>query len=433
MKKIMYPPNVHWEVTPACNHNCIHCYNYWRKDSEQNFRKSLTVEEYLELAAVLIKLKVNAVTITGGEPFIVWDLIKPAIELLLKERISVSVNTNIVLLDEEKAAFIKNNNIGLFISFPCAEPSICDFITNTNSSVQRIVEKIDYLAENKMPFQLNIVASKININYIESTVDFLKERYNLKKIFITRVGKPINSDSSFNQYLLDREDINQLQNISVRIHKKHDIMVDTGCPYTPCSITSQEAFDLFGYRKFCTAGKTSYAIDFSGNVKACPRDSNNYGNILAEDFQIIWNQMNVWRDDTLLPKECKKCSEKEFCFGGCRVDSYPFTGKLDAMDSIADIKNLPIKFHRRPKKDIMLSETDTFIVASGFRAIKEDFGYRISNYGKYVFVTDDFYNYLSSTTLFSVQSFMQYFTVDKDTACMVINKLLVNHIIIHET
>ena len=206
-------------------------------------------------------------------------------------------------------------------------------------------------------------------------------------------------------------------------------MVDTGCPYTPCSIISQDAFDLFGYRKFCTAGKTSYAVDFSGNVKACPRDNNIYGNLFKEDFQYIWKQMETWRDDSILPVECKSCTEKEFCFGGCRVDSFPFTGKLDSLDSIANPQNLPIRFSKRPQPDFSFEENDIFIVLSGFRAIKEQFGYRISNYGRYVFVTNEFYDYLSSHDSFTLKSFMEYFNVNYNTACNVINKLLVNRVI----
>ena len=36
MKDIQYPAILHWEVTPLCNHNCIHCYNYWRHDTDCN-------------------------------------------------------------------------------------------------------------------------------------------------------------------------------------------------------------------------------------------------------------------------------------------------------------------------------------------------------------------------------------------------------------
>lgn len=30
MSTLFYPPSIDWELTTACNHNCIHCYNYWR-------------------------------------------------------------------------------------------------------------------------------------------------------------------------------------------------------------------------------------------------------------------------------------------------------------------------------------------------------------------------------------------------------------------
>ena len=52
MINLKYPPVVHWEVTPECNHNCIHCYNYWRSDKEnlicKTFKKGTSF--YLEMA-----------------------------------------------------------------------------------------------------------------------------------------------------------------------------------------------------------------------------------------------------------------------------------------------------------------------------------------------------------------------------------------------
>ena len=46
MNVLRYPPNVQWEVTAECNHNCIHCYNYWRKDYEKfiGMKKSMTLK-----------------------------------------------------------------------------------------------------------------------------------------------------------------------------------------------------------------------------------------------------------------------------------------------------------------------------------------------------------------------------------------------------
>ena len=320
MKNVMYPPFVHWEVTPECNHNCIHCYNYWRKDFEklESMRTVFTEEHYLKIAQKLVLQKAHTVVVTGGEPLLVFEKVISSIELLKSNGINVSINTNAVLITDEIIDFVKKYDISLFISFPCGNENVCDFITDRNGSLKRIVHSLDVLAKQNVRFSLNIVASKANIDYLQSTIDFLKERYKIKKIYITRVGKPVNSDSSFDKYLLSYEDLCKVQDICVKTKFEDGIDVDTGCPYTLCSINSQKSFELFGYKKFCTAGKTSYSVDTFGNVKACPRDSKIYGNILEEDFSAIWERITEWRDGTLLPAECRQCSMREVCKGGCR-------------------------------------------------------------------------------------------------------------------
>ena len=128
MNNLRYPPNVQWEVTTECNHNCIHCYNYWRKDSEKiaGMTKFNSEEEYLRLAKKIIEQKPISIVITGGEPLLVFDKIKSSIDLLLQQGIVVSINTNVALLDEDIAEYLKERNIGLFVSFPCANADICN-------------------------------------------------------------------------------------------------------------------------------------------------------------------------------------------------------------------------------------------------------------------------------------------------------------------
>ena len=36
MEKVKNPPTMQWEMTAECNHDCTHCYNYWRKDFEND-------------------------------------------------------------------------------------------------------------------------------------------------------------------------------------------------------------------------------------------------------------------------------------------------------------------------------------------------------------------------------------------------------------
>jgi len=360
---------------------------------------------------------------------LVFNKIKPVLMYLLEQKINISINSNITLLSSDVVEFIKQNNIGMFVSFPTGEKDTCDFITGVKNSLEKILKNLDILYQNDVKFNLNIVASHININQVYETVAMLRRRYRLKKIYITRVGKPINADSAFDQYLLTKADIDTLQNISVKINEELGLDIDTGCPYTMCSINSQKSFNLFAYKKFCTAGKTSYAVDTLGNVKACPRDSKIYGNILSEDFGKLWKAMEEWRNESLLPNECKECTVKKFCGGGCRVDSYPFTKKLSSMDTTAVLSNLPIKYNRQIENIEPFNEDTVFSVCQ-FIVVEENFGKRLSSKMGYVYATEALKTFLLENSDFTVQLFMEYFSVTSNNATNALIRLLKNGLII---
>lgn len=426
MVNLNYPPFVHWEVTPECNHNCIHCYNYWRKDSEK-CDVNLSEEHYLSIAEKIAKQKPNTVVITGGEPLLVFNKIKSSIALLKLLGINISINSNAVLVNDEVIDLAEKYNLSFFVSFPCYKKEVCDFIVSRGGALERILKSLDLLKSRNIRFSLNIVASKANIDYIEDTVKFLKERYDIKKIYITRVGKPVNSTADFDKYLLSDEDLDKLQDISVRVKKVYGIEVDTGCPYTLCSINSQEAFDLFGYRKICTAGKTSYAIDSFGNMKACPRDSKMYGNILDEKFEDVWKKMNEWRDGSLLPPECKKCNVRVVCQGGCRVDAFPFTGKMNSLDTTARLSNLPVKYSKVEK--IAVYPENSIFKVNEYKVVSEDCGYRISHNAAYVFITKELYDFLHTHLCFMRKDIETAFSIDSDKSNAIIHRLVKNGII----
>ncbi len=430
MKNVQYPPFVHWEVTPECNHNCIHCYNYWRKSYNfcDSHERQLTEDHYLRIAHKIIEQKAHTAVVTGGEPLLVFDKVKSSMELLRKNGINISINTNAVLVSDEIIAFLKQYGIGMFISFPCAEETVCDFITNRKGSLKKILHSLDCLVKNGIQFSLNIVVSKANIDYLEQTIDFLRDRYHIKKIYITRVGKPVNADSSFDKFLLSQEDLDRVQDISVKTKYEYGIDVDTGCPYTLCSINSQKSFELFGYKKFCTAGKTSYALDTFGNLKACPRDSKIYGNIFEESFSDIWERVAEWRDGSLLPEECKQCKHVEICKGGCRVDAFPFTGKLNSLDTTTNLENLPIKYIPKSTAIPEFFDDDTFI-KNPFTCVKEDFGYRISYRQSYIFITEELKRFLDSKSIFNRSDIVNDFSVDSTIANRILSRLAMNGII----
>ena len=119
MKTIQYPAGVQIEITPKCNHNCIHCYNFWRTNNEQ---VDNPLDDMSEIAKKVANLYPTHVTITGGEPLLRFEEVKKIVEIMKKIACThVSVNTNAVLVNDEIATFFAANNISAFVSLPCSD------------------------------------------------------------------------------------------------------------------------------------------------------------------------------------------------------------------------------------------------------------------------------------------------------------------------
>lgn len=429
MKNLLYPPILHWEVTPECNHNCIHCYNYWRKESEH---KSFHTCDHFEIAKEIINRHPVTVVVTGGEQLLVFSSLKNSLKLLNANHINISINTNAALVTEEIAKFLSDIKATAFVSLPCAIPSICDAITNVPNSLSNISAGIKTLVKYGVKVSVNMVVSKRNLAYIYETGKYAKEVLGLSSFFASRVSKPINSDNEFTKDLLTREDALFMYTELLQISNDFGIVTSTASPTPACIFSDDESFQKFACGKACTAGRTSYSIDCSGNVKACVRDIQTYGNILSDNFSDIWARMIDWRNDEFLPIECNNCNAKSLCRGACRLDAFPKTGKRNSLDPIANLNNLPVKFakHTNNKKH---NPNQLFCIPKNISFINEDFSWRANVGTKFIFITTELKDFLSVCTKFCINDFMQKYNVDYSLANDVVNLLLDSGIIyMHE-
>jgi radical SAM protein with 4Fe4S-binding SPASM domain len=403
----------------------MHCYNYWRADEENVAGTSLVSNEdvFISIAGKMVDLQPVSVTITGGEPLLVFPKVLSSIELLLQHNIHVAINTNAALTTSEIAEYLSKREIGAFVSFPCGNATICDAMTNTKGSFDQIVRGILTLKKFGVPITINTVVSRINLKYLYATAEFIKKSLKLSDMSITRVAKPINSSVKFDSCLLNLREIRDVLDLCLRINRELGLNISTANPYCACTFTSQDTFDFFAYKKLCTAGKTSYAITSSGDIKACPRDITTYGNILKNAFEESWLRMSDWRNNKWLPVECDACSVKNKCGGGCRLDAYPQTESLSSVDTSADIGAMPVKFSLNYQNNANISDNDIFIVNKNIRAVNESFGVRVSVKSKHVYISNDLFEYLKIKSHFSIIDLSDYFKIDKNIAHSIFNKL----------
>jgi MoaA/NifB/PqqE/SkfB family radical SAM enzyme len=103
-----------FEVTQACNHACLHCYNYWSHPDWQGPRLDSRATDVRPLLAhVLDQVECSHVTLTGGEPLLREDL--PEIVSFLAGRgVSVTLISNGHLLTEDATADLIQRGVALF-------------------------------------------------------------------------------------------------------------------------------------------------------------------------------------------------------------------------------------------------------------------------------------------------------------------------------
>jgi radical SAM protein with 4Fe4S-binding SPASM domain len=421
-RKLKSPTSVQWELTPNCNYKCIHCYNYWRTGGNVSGHI-----DYGIVTGQLIENKIFKVTLTGGEPLLVFSEIKPYIEKMVEADIKVSINTNAALLTQEMAEFFKANNIGLLISLPCCVPEINDKITTVKGSFDSTVAGIKLARENNVPVSVNMVVSKLNKDHVVDTAMFLHDELGLSSINVTKASRPINGSSEFDDYVLNLQEFRKVLNDLIFIKKEYSMFVDSLTVYPECACDTSETFNLFTKRK-CFAGKTSLAIGYNGDVKACARDSVAFGNLHVKSLQECWESMDDLRiiDDKKLPQECQECSAKYSCLGGCRIDrNNEIPNKC-----YRDKTNLPLKFAPESQKCFDYLLTDTFEVISGLVFLEEEFGMRGINSKKYAFfVTRELYSFMIQHHTFSKEDLMKYFKISSEDANDSLSYLIENEAI----
>ena len=425
-KKLVAPVLVNWEVTPICNHNCLHCYNYWRDDG--NLEK--LTSDYINLNQIIVNELVNnhvfKVIITGGEPLIVLDEIADSIRFLSENGVSVYLNSNLTLLTHEKAKLLKDCGIkSILVSLPSADPETCDKITNKQGSLEKIKEGILIAKEYDFKIFTNMVVSQFNKGQISLTANFVHS-LGLTNFSATRASDP-SSNREFAKYLLNIEEFRLMQLELNEIQKKLNIKVNSLEANPPCSYG--EIIPYQGY-KFCSAGKSICTIGYDGNVRPCNRSVLSYGNI-KEGLSNIWSKMGEWRDDSLIPEKCSICKLKNSCCGGCKSDALKTYGDMKKADPLCDPHYIE-KVNFIPSEPIKLTDKDIFLVKQGISIRMEDFGAIVETTNSFIPISFELAKLLLNQPEIKLIDIMEKLSVNRDSAIETASFLLKMQFIVAE-
>ncbi len=312
-----------WELTYACNLQCIHCLS----SSGRRDPRELTTEEAEAVIDELERMQVFYINIGGGEPTIrsdFWHLVDYATD----HGVGVKFSTNGSRIDAAVARWLAASDyIDVQISIDGADAATNDAVRGEGSfEIAQQAMKHLHNAGFK-GFKISVVMTRHNIAQVDE-FEAMAGSFDAE-LRLTRFRPSGRGADSWHE--LHPTDSQQRQLYRWLIDRPE---VLTGDSFFHLSALGEPLPGL----NLCGAGRVVCLIDPVGDVYACPfvlHDEFRAGSVRDHGgFQRVWQHSELFADlrEPQSAGACASCGHFDACQGGCMAAKF-FTGiPLDGPD-----------------------------------------------------------------------------------------------------
>tara|TARA_B100001540_G_C15776139_1_gene628753 strand:+ start:262 stop:1791 length:1530 start_codon:yes stop_codon:yes gene_type:complete len=420
-KKIYSAPTViNLEMTEACNVKCRHCYNPWREEHAGKFNLDEKKIDYL--IDEFVKNKVFHVILSGGEPLAKFKELCYALEKLVANNISTSLNSNLMLATPEKMKKLKD--IGLdhvLTSWFSYFPTETDYITTYKGSFQKIVDGIKTTVAAGIRVSANTIVTQLNHETIYKSGKFLNS-LGVSQFFAHRVIPPAYDRKDVKkQHSAKQEIAKQSLDELLRLKNEFGMSVGTLINYPLCMIGDLQKYQDFVGRGCPTQQGHRFNINSNGETHGCVMEDKNYGNVYEVGLKEAYEKTSSWRNESYLFEGCKGCHYIDVCQSGCRMDAYAASGKMDGRDPLMPGKEhivKPFKFQNFSFVNDLINKGAKISVPKRIRFRKED-GFWLLNirWGNTIEISNEeadfFMKMQNNNSLFTISDFIKIGSVDR--------------------
>ena len=313
-----------WELTYACNLQCVHCLS----SSGQRDERELSTAEAKKILDDLRDLQVFYINIGGGEPMVRRDFFE-LLEYSVANGIGVKFSTNGAFIDEEKARRLAAMDyLDIQISLDGVDAATNDAVRGEGSYDMAIRAMENLKAANFGQFKISVVVTRHNVSQLDQ-FKALADHYGAQ-LRITRLRPAGRGADTWHELHPTNAQQREIYNWLL----KHGENVLTGDSFFHLNALGESLPGL----NMCGAGRVVCLIDPIGDVYACPfviHDEFKAGNVRDEGgFAKVWKQSDLFLSlrEPQSAGACASCGAFDACQGGCMAAKF-FTGlPLDGPD-----------------------------------------------------------------------------------------------------
>jgi len=342
-------PVVVWNVTRACNLNCVHCY---ARAVERTHDKELTHDQGIALIDDLADFGVPVILFSGGEPLMRRDLVDLA-SYAVKKGMRAVISTNGTLITPKKAQELKQIGLSYVGVSLDGMAEINDRFRGKKGAFEEALAGIKNCQEVGLKVGLRFTINRMNIDEIPYIFDLLEENRIPRVCFYHLVYAGRGSDL-VDQALEHGETRKTVDLIIDRTRDLHDrgmpaevLTVDNHAdgPYLYLRMLEEknpradDVLRLLKMNEGNNSGRGIGCVSWDGAVHADQFWRHySFGNVLEKPFSEIWADLSNPLMAKLKEKKkhvkgrCAKCHWLEICAGNFRVRAEAVTDDLWSAD-----------------------------------------------------------------------------------------------------
>ncbi len=313
-----------WELTYACNLQCVHCLS----SSGRRDPRELTTGEAKRVLDELRDLQVFYINIGGGEPMLRRDFFE-VVEHAIGNGIGVKFSTNGTYIDAENARRLAAMDyLDIQISLDGIDAATNDSVRGAGSYAvaRRAMENL--AAADFGPFKISVVVTRHNVDQLDQ-FKLLADLYGAQ-LRVTRLRPSGRGADTWHD--LHPTNAQQRQIYEWLLAKGDTVL--TGDSFFHLNALGESLPGL----NMCGAGRVVCLIDPVGDVYACPfviHDQFKAGSVRDNGgFANVWKHSDLFGElrEPQSAGACASCGSYDACQGGCMAAKF-FTGlPLDGPD-----------------------------------------------------------------------------------------------------
>ncbi|RLC32249.1 MAG: 12,18-didecarboxysiroheme deacetylase [Deltaproteobacteria bacterium] len=342
-------PVVVWNVTRACNLNCVHCY---ARAGEQASDSELTYDQGIHLIDDFAEFGVPVVLFSGGEPLMRSDLPRLA-SYAVKRGMRAVISTNGTLITREKAEELKEIGLSYVgVSLDGME-EINDRFRGKAGAFRKALAGIANCREAGLKVGLRFTINRMNVQEIPRIFDLLEE-YGIPRVCFYHLVYAGRGSELVDEALDAAETRRAVDLIMDRTRDLHDrgipaevLTVDNHAdgPYLYLRMKSEkdpraaDVLELLKMNEGNNSGRGIGCVSWDGSVHADQIWRHySFGNVLERPFSEIWQDVSNPLMAKLKEKKkhvkgrCARCHWLDICAGNFRVRAEAVSGDIWAED-----------------------------------------------------------------------------------------------------